>query len=206
MATAFQYDASGFYVGTVEDYGGPLPNNATRTAPDLREGYIPQWTGKKWAQVENHKGEEGYVDGQPFTIKEYGEYPPGWSKTPPKPPLGEVKERAVATLREKRKAVEYGGVEIGGVRWDSAEKDELRLNSVMKLFESGALASYEGWKIGEGMYITLTPELLQQASRAFMQHYGRCFAVEAAKLAKINALETVEAVEAWLATELNTGW
>jgi hypothetical protein len=39
-----------------------------------------------------------------------------------------------------------------------------------------------------------------------MQRYGNTFALEAAKLEEISALETVEAVKSWLETELNQGW
>jgi hypothetical protein len=68
------------------------------------------------------------------------------------------------------------------------------------------IPQYEGWKISEGVYITLTPELVQRAAMAFMQHYGKAFQVEAAKLAEIEALEDANAVETWLATELNQDW
>lgn len=67
-------------------------------------------------------------------------------------------------------------------------------------------APYAGWKVSEGVYITLTPEVSGRAALTFMQHYGNCFAVEVAKLAEIDALEDVEAVEIWLETALNQGW
>lgn len=86
---AYQYDASGYFAGEVEDYGGPLPNNATRSAPQEQDGYIPRWNGAAWEQVEDHKGEEGYVNGQPHTIKNYGPLPEGWSQTPPQPSQAE---------------------------------------------------------------------------------------------------------------------
>ena len=130
-------------------------------------------------------------------------FPP--SKPPPPPTLEEAKNKAHAALRAKRREIEYGGIYVNGQKWDSEEKDELRLNSVAKLFETG-IPAYEGWKISEGVYITLTPNVLSQAALALMQHYGNAFAVEAAKLAEINALESVEAVETWLETDLNQGW
>ena len=205
MAKFFQYTADGYYAGEFEDYGGPLPNNATRTAPKLADGHVPHWNGKKWVLVEDHKGKEGYLDGERHTVKEYGPLPEGFSETPPPPSLEEAQGKARDALREKRKAVEYGGFDLDGQHWDSAEKDELRLNSVTRIFESG-VPQYEGWKISEGVYITLTPELVQRAAMAFMQHYGRAFALEAAKLEEINTLETVEAVDTWLEAELNQGW
>jgi len=87
MATVYQYDMNGYFVGETDDYGGPLPNNSTKTAPEQEDGYIPKWTGEVWVYVENHKGEQGYLDGKPHTITEYGPRPSGWSADPPPPPF-----------------------------------------------------------------------------------------------------------------------
>ena len=123
-----------------------------------------------------------------------------------KPPsLEEAKKQARQELKEYRKQIEYGGFMVNGQRWDSEQKDELRLNSVGKIFEAG-LPEYPGWKIADGVYITLTPGILQQATLAFMQHTGAAFALEAAKLNQINALESSEAVLAWLENEMKVGW
>ncbi|MDR2892965.1 MAG: DUF4376 domain-containing protein [Deltaproteobacteria bacterium] len=121
-------------------------------------------------------------------------------------PLDNARAAALPALREKRKAVEYGGFTFQSQRWDSAEKDELRLNSMLKMFELAGLTEFPGWKIAEGVYITATPEIIQGAAIALMQHYAAAFAVEAAKAVEINALTTAEAVQVWLATELDTGW
>lgn len=205
MAKCYQCDHKGFFVAEIDDDGGFLPAGAIYEAPDFSNGYIPRWNGAAWEQVENHKGEEGYINGETFTIKAYGPLPDGWSETAPPPDLEEVKEQARSALRQKRKNVEYGGFELDGQHWDSSEKDELRLNSVTRIFESG-VPQYEGWKISEGVYITLTPGLVRQAALAFMEHYGKCFAVEAAKLAEIEALTSAEAVKTWLETKLDQGW
>ena len=211
--TVAQLNHEGFFLYAASAYGDGMPGGAREEFPPdalLPEHHRWRWTGKKYEATPDYRGTLVYrQDGTTYHPETWGPLPDGDSITPPPPApptLEEEKARAVAALREKRKAVEYGGVEIGGVMWDSAEKDELRLNSVMKLFESGTLTSYDGWKVGEGVYITLTPAILQQATMAFMEHYGKCFAVEAAKLAQIDALESTEAVDAWLATELNQGW
>jgi hypothetical protein len=91
MAKAYQYDAGGYFAGEVEDYGF-LPNNATRTAPAIQDGHVPRWTGAAWEQVEHHKGDQGWVNGQPYTIKDYGPYPDGWSSTPPPPTPEQIAE------------------------------------------------------------------------------------------------------------------
>lgn len=82
MSIAYQFDASGFYIGEAEDFGR-LPNNATYIAPELQDGFIPHWIGEAWEQVENHLGKQGYINGESFTIKEYGALPEGWSDTAP---------------------------------------------------------------------------------------------------------------------------
>lgn len=82
MAKCYQYNASGWFAGEVEDHG-LLPNNATHTPPQMQNGYIPRFSGGKWELVENHRGKQGYLNGQPHTIKEYGPLPDGWSTDPP---------------------------------------------------------------------------------------------------------------------------
>ena len=119
MPIAYQYTADGYYAGFAEDYG-LLPNNATRTAPDVREGVIPHWNGSAWEQIEDHKGKEGYVNGEPHEIKEYGPLPEGWSDTPPAP----TTEQLAATARAKRDSL------IESVRWRiERHSDELALGS-----------------------------------------------------------------------------
>ncbi|WP_298998189.1 phage tail protein [uncultured Desulfovibrio sp.] len=97
MAKCYQYTADGYFAGETEDYG-LLPNNSTRTAPTIVEGKIPRWTGKKWEQVEDHKGKSGYVNGQPYEIKEYGPLPKGWSDTPPPPSLSDAQAAKAASI------------------------------------------------------------------------------------------------------------
>ena len=98
MAIVYQCDASGFFVGETDDYGGPLPNNATRSAPDMEKGYIPRWNGTAWKQVENHKGEQGWLYGKPHIINQYGPYPDGWSDTAPEPTEKEKKAQHKAEI------------------------------------------------------------------------------------------------------------
>ena len=95
MAIAYQYDAQGYFVGAMEDYGF-LPNNSTHKKPAEKDGYIPRWTGKAWTHVENHKGEEGYVNGEHFKMETYGKLPEGFSKeldTTPKTPEAAAEQR-----------------------------------------------------------------------------------------------------------------
>lgn len=94
---AYQYDAKGIYQGAVEDYG-LLPNNATHIKPAAGEGYVPQWNGRAWNLLEDHKGEHGYLNGQKFTISDYGPYPEGFSLDPP----AKTQEELFSMLRSAR--------------------------------------------------------------------------------------------------------
>lgn len=102
---AYQYTADGYFLEECEDYGF-LPNNATHTVPEVREGYVPRWNGTAWEQVENHKDEQGYLDGQPYTIKDFGPYPVGWSKTPPEPTEEEAAQQAIAQIKARLREID----------------------------------------------------------------------------------------------------
>ena len=193
MTKAYQYDASGYFVEAVEDYG-LLPNNATRTAPKPQDGYIPRWNGNQWEQIEDHKGQEGYVDGKPFTIKEYGPLPDGFNKFPPPPTLEEARAAAIDRIKEKRLSVEYAGplvpVEGKPVRFPSEVKDETRLNSLAGIFMADPAAQISDWKVADGVYVTMTAPLLQSVKTAGFMHIAATFSVERHKREELEALDT----------------
>ena len=210
MTIAYQYDADGYFAGMVEDYG-VLPNNATYEPVEVPSGFMPRWTGTAWEQTEDHKGESGYLNGAPCTIKDYGPYPAGWSATPPPVPFSEALDNARTAIRSRRRAAEYGGFLCNGQRWGSEEKDELRLHSMISMMRETGLTEFPNWKINADTVITLTPELAVEASAALMRHYAACFALEAEKSAALEAAcaagrESAEAVQAWLEANLETGW
>ena len=132
----------------------------------------------------------------------------------PAVPLAVAREQAQAALKARRQEFEYSGFMLNGQRWDSEQKDELRLNSAYRIFETG-VTEYPGWKVADGVYVTLTPALLAEATAALMQHYGRAFTLEKAKLAGLEAIcnapdnteaEKVQAVLEWTAGQMLEGW
>jgi len=205
LTKVYQHDKNGYYLGEEIAYNDDLPNNCTKVKPTLKDGYIPQWSGKKWVQVENNIGIKGYLDNVPFEMKEYGPLPKGFTDKMIES-LDQAKNRARQLLRTKRKAVEYGGFEFNNMKWDSEEKDELRLNSIMKMFEITGNKELLGWKMSEGNYITLTPDLAVNAATNLMVHYAKAFAIEATKFEEINNLSTVAKVNYWIEHQLNMDW
>ncbi len=77
--------------------GALPPTNALRgpgeLGPEIRPGFWPCEKDGAWQQVQDHRGKEGYLNGQPFTIKDLGPLPHGFSTTPPPPTPEELKER-----------------------------------------------------------------------------------------------------------------
>ncbi len=73
--------------------GSIPPVNALRgDAPTAKPGFWPCEKDGAWVYGEDHRGEEGYVNGEPYTINDFGPWPEGWSHTPP-PPAPEERGR-----------------------------------------------------------------------------------------------------------------
>ncbi len=101
MSTApigYGYDADGIYCGTEsfsldplesEKAGMPVwlqPGNTLTTPPgEMRDGHVWKRVDDAWQELEDHRGESGFVNGEPFTIKELGPLPEGWSTKPSEP-------------------------------------------------------------------------------------------------------------------------
>lgn len=72
-----------------------LGANGCLDAPIVEGGKWPRRVNGAWVNVENHVGENGFVNGVPTEIKEYGALPDGWSTEPLEPTtreklLGEI--------------------------------------------------------------------------------------------------------------------
>ena len=100
--TAYCHDDDGYYTHDEPCQIDPLesacqgrdiwlvPANACLDAPEIVAGHISRRINGQWIQVENHRGEKGYVDGRPYTMMDYGPYPDGWSTEPPLPTVDEL--------------------------------------------------------------------------------------------------------------------
>lgn len=220
MAIVYQCDASGYFVGETEDYGGPLPNNAVRVVPQIQEGYIPRWTGKGWEQVENHKGEEGFVDGKSYTIKEYGPLPEGWSDTPPPPTLDEAKAAKIAAIDAQTSSAILAGfdyeidagtgtTEALHFSYDSFDQQNFADSAnVAIMAQSGGKGlpasvtwnAYRDWtpeKGGELVRLTLDPvEFLALYTGGALTHKAAKMEEGGRRKAAVDAAMTLEEVEA----------
>ena len=65
-----------------------LPADATTLQPPAqREGFarVLNLAGDSWEYIEDHLGKEGFIEGQPHTVRDLGPLPAGWSDTAPEP-------------------------------------------------------------------------------------------------------------------------
>ena len=197
----YEYDEDGFYISDTSE----RTNYCTPIKPVLKEGYIPQWNGKKWNQVENNIGKKGFLNDEYFEMKEYGKLPKGFTdKISEK--IEDAKSRAKQLLREKRKKFEYGGFTFNNMSWGSEEKDELRLNSALKMFDITGVKEIENWKLNDNTYITLTPDLAINATTNLMMHYTKAFSIEQEKNKEIEQLSNVAKVNYWIEHQLYRDW
>jgi hypothetical protein len=71
---------------TLED--APIEEFSTLIEPNFQEGFKPVWNEKDqiWNNVEDHRGQRGWVDGVYTKIENLGPLPNNFSLTPPAQP------------------------------------------------------------------------------------------------------------------------
>jgi hypothetical protein len=114
---------------------------------------------------------------------------------PPAPPtLEEVKTAKLAEIAAARYTEETSGVEVNGATVKTDRESQA-------LITGAALAATQdptytcNWKTEQG-FVTLTAEQIIAVAQAVRAHVQAAFDKEAAKMALIEAAETIEAVQA----------
>ena len=128
----YQHNSDGYYLYPFEFPGGPLPANCVMEEPTLVDGLIPRWNGDKWEQVEDHKGEQGYLDGEPFTVNEYGPLPEGFSLEPLPPSPEEQKQSRVTEIKSRLAEIDLESVRPlrAKVHGTATQEDDAKLTAL----------------------------------------------------------------------------
>ncbi len=82
------FSETGEYTASAPANPGALPPaNALRVEPEKRPGFWPVLNAARdgWDFVEDHRGEEGWLNGEKAGVTALGPLPEGWSGTPPEP-------------------------------------------------------------------------------------------------------------------------
>jgi hypothetical protein len=170
----YHYDAAtGEYLDATTAQESPLetgvfllPAYATTIAPpDATTGCARIWDGSAWGQAEDHRGEQGYVDGVAATVTELGALPDGWSVNAPEPTEAQAtaaKQAEIATGAEAALAslkAEYCATEI--TTWDQqyAEATAFTADAAASVPLLSAIATARGMTV-----VTLASKII--ANRA----------------------------------------
>lgn len=79
--------------------GSLPPANAVRVAPEMADGFWPCWDGEKWVQIEDHRGQKGWLNGEESTIGNLGPLPAGWSDEPPELTQEEIEAARIEAIK-----------------------------------------------------------------------------------------------------------
>ncbi len=110
----------------------------------------------------------------------------------------------VYLLKEKRKSVEQGNIKLAGYVFQTDLKDEVRLGRLEVSFTKDP-THIEMWVTNDGV-VPMNVQLFMKLAIAFETHIRNSFAVQYNKNYEIGNLETVQEINEWLSTELNTDW
>ena len=116
------------YTNTLDATAGTVPpDNALRVAlpfafkdgipqkenvPDEYKGLWPCEKDGTWVLIPDFRGKQGYLDGQPHEIDDFGPLPDGWSADPPPPTPEEIAEQEKQQLRQDAQEFMMGFMEV----------------------------------------------------------------------------------------------
>ncbi|MEZ6853017.1 hypothetical protein [Halodesulfovibrio aestuarii] len=126
------FNEQGYY--TYSGYANPdnlPPLNATREAPEQREGYCPKWSGETWEYVKDMRGTKYYLpDGSEYEVTEIeGQLPEGANLTKPEPTEAENAQQRIAEIQQQLTVNDLASVRPlrAKVAGTATEFDETRL-------------------------------------------------------------------------------
>ena len=198
------------YVEAIDCKEYPVSNNYLKEEPLFESGYWPCEKDGQWIQIEDHRNQTGWTNGLKLTITNVGPLPEDWSLEYVKPDLDTLKQYYLSELAAYRLQVEYEGtiIPIGNelVKISSTVKDETRLNTITNILKTTGQPYYEGFKVGDDKYITLTLDLINFIMIFGGMHISKVFTVEKYKREQINNFNDDKELHEWARTELKEGW
>ena len=112
--------------------GTVAPDNALRKEPPAgMAGFHAAEKNGEWVYIEDHREEEGFLNGEPCVIQDYGPYPDGWSFEMPEPTVTQAKEMKWAEIVAGQASIM--------ARVKSAYPSDEREGWPFKLFEAEAI-------------------------------------------------------------------
>lgn len=193
-----------------------IPAHATNIAPpDEEEGMVRVFDGEAWSQVEDHRGETAYSTADEsitLTITELGPIPDGYTLLEPcdyptwngsewVSDFSQALAAKIESLAAYRYEKETAGITVNGstIRTD---RESQSLIAGAKLYSDLNESILIDWKAENG-WVQIDRNAIVAISQAVAAHVQACFSNEKVHSSAINALTTVEEIEAY---DITTGW
>ncbi|WP_161556429.1 DUF4376 domain-containing protein [Xanthomonas arboricola] len=112
-----------------------------------------------------------------------------------------LKQAAKARATQRRWECETGGVLIAGVQVGSTTEDQNRISTVLAAADLGTVDQVD-FKANSG-WVTLTLGEIRGIAAAISAHVQACFTAERAHHEAIDALESIESLQAY---DMGAGW
>lgn len=130
-----------------------------------------------------------------------GEFGPVAEYQEPVQTLDELKQELLQQLAIHKKQVEYGGIVVDGVRYETTKADQDRIAAAAVGVSAGLIKSFD-FKAAD-KWITLSADQFMQVATAILGHVQACFSSERVHSEAIDKLKSVDAARAY---DITTDW
>ena len=176
------------------------PANATFIAPlVVKEGYTQVFKDGVWNYVENHRGEQYWLDTDEYgtparTMKELGSFPANAVFIAPEKPVSLAKAEKINELKNHRDSLEVEPIEYNGKFYDYDEKSRDRIKDAQEALE-GTELSIE-WTTADNTDATLFYQDFKNIRRAVAMRANMLHKRYRQLRELVDTAQTVEEVEA----------
>ena len=151
--TNYYFDTKGIYTSSAAATEGTNPpDNALRIEPEIIDGFWAKLNEAKdgWMLVEDYRGREGFVNGEPYKIVDLGPLPEGWTDEKPEH-VPTVEERIQAQLARIDAALKtLDELSMRPLRAVSVNGSEYDKNKLLSIEEEAAALRNERREITTG--------------------------------------------------------
>ena len=168
-------------------------------------------------------------DGYPFHVPYQGEFAELWGEVhsyalihpgkvteesvpePVPPTLDEARAKALQAVKDRSWRAEISGIRLNGLSIPTDRQSQALITGavVASLLNPDETVRWQTGDVtpdGAPVFADLDADQLRAVGLAVRAHVQACFDLREAKCAAVAALESVEAVAAWLENNLETGW
>jgi len=127
----------------------------------------------------------------------------GWPEARAKARLTEAKKTKSEEIQNHKRSIRDAGVLVSGVLFDTDGAAQTMYTQFMVGCMLDPTYTVPSWKASGDTFVVMTAALINKIKTAWEELCARVYKAQAQKLAEVNALETVDAVNAY---DVAAGW